>query len=93
MNGEQKIEKLKLPELSLIWFAAHQLKTFNCHVSKSKKDTALLYFLFHYLMQQFQPIKPGNKLANGKSIAEPLGMLHPNIAPYGERFTCVLTKR
>ncbi|MCB0803208.1 MAG: CoA transferase [Flavobacteriales bacterium] len=90
MNGEQKNREVKLPVAFIDLFAAHQLKEgiLIAMLQKAKKDTAycISVSLFDAAISAL-----ANQATNwlmGNHIAEPLGMLHPNIAPYGERFTC-----
>lgn len=95
MNGTPEVSPLKLPLAFMDVLAAHQLKEGllvalaqreedgrNKRVSVSLFDTgvASLYNQSaNWLMSGFDP--------------QPIGSLHPNIAPYGETMTCMDGKR
>jgi crotonobetainyl-CoA:carnitine CoA-transferase CaiB-like acyl-CoA transferase len=90
MTGTDGDHLAKLPVALIDVLAAHQLKEGlllallqrertgrGCYVEVSLEEAAL-----SGLVNQ-----AGNNLMAG-AVARPLGTLHPNIAPYGEVFTC-----
>lgn len=90
MNGEPNSQSTKMPVALIDVLAAHQLKEgilvaliqrmqsqSGCKVSVSLYDTAI-----SSLVNQ-----ASNWLMN-KNCAEKMGSAHPNIAPYGDVFTC-----
>ncbi len=90
MNGKSKGEEVKIPIALIDLFAAHQLKegilVALIQNSKNKKATKVSVSLFDSAIAAL-----ANQATNwlmGKHVPQPMGTLHPNIAPYGERFKC-----
>lgn len=90
MNGSDINNQVKMPVAFIDLFAAHQLKEgiliALLQQQKEKKAYCISVSLFDTALASL-----ANQATNwivAKHIPEPIGMLHPNIAPYGERFTC-----
>lgn len=90
MNGSSIDNQVKMPVAFIDLFAAHQLKEgiliALLQQQKTKQAYCVSVSLFDSALSAL-----ANQATNwlmGEHIAKPLGMLHPNIAPYGERFTC-----
>jgi crotonobetainyl-CoA:carnitine CoA-transferase CaiB-like acyl-CoA transferase len=90
MNGDQKSGPLKMPVALIDVLAAHQMKEgILCALIQRLKNgrgsvvrVTLEESALSALMNQAT-----NYLMSGH-IAKPEGSLHPNIAPYGETFSC-----
>lgn len=90
MNGSDINNQVKMPVAFIDLFAAHQLKEgiliALLQQQKVPKAYCVSVSLFDAALSSL-----ANQATNwimGNHIAKPLGMLHPNIAPYGERFSC-----
>lgn len=95
MTGTDREHPAKLPVAMIDMLAAHQLKEGillallqrertgkGCHVEVSLEEAALTGL-----------INQASNWLMAHQLAEPMGTLHPNIAPYGEVFTCAGGKR
>lgn len=90
MSGTEKGELCKMPVALIDLLAAHQLKEgillAMLQQHKEKKAIKVSVSLMDTAVSSL-----ANQATNflmAKQIAKPLGSLHPNIAPYGELFTC-----
>ncbi|MCC7302828.1 MAG: CoA transferase [Bacteroidia bacterium] len=82
MNGT-RTQPAKLPVAFIDLFAAHQLKEgILCALAEGKKGVLVSVSLMDAAMASLAN-QAGNYLLGGK-MPLPQGMLHPNIAPYGE---------
>jgi crotonobetainyl-CoA:carnitine CoA-transferase CaiB-like acyl-CoA transferase len=95
MNGDKKSGPLKMPVALIDVLAAHQMKEgILCALFQRLKSgrgsivrVTLEESALSALMNQ-----ASNYLMAGH-VAQPEGSLHPNIAPYGETFTCLDQKQ
>jgi crotonobetainyl-CoA:carnitine CoA-transferase CaiB-like acyl-CoA transferase len=90
MNGLDNHEQVKLPVAFIDLFAAHQLKE-GILIAMLKQQKQAKAYCVSVSLFDAALASLANQATNwtmSSHIAEPLGMLHPNIAPYGERFTC-----
>jgi len=90
MNGEPESPPLKMPLALIDMLAAHQMKEGILYTllqrsvdGKGRKVTVSLYDSAVASLAN----QASNWLMN-KHIPKRIGSLHPNIAPYGETFTC-----
>ncbi|MBL4710674.1 MAG: CoA transferase [Flavobacteriales bacterium] len=90
MSGTPEGELCKMPVALIDLLAAHQLKEgillAMLQQQKEKKALKVSVSLFDAALSSL-----ANQATNwlmGNHIAQPMGTLHPNIAPYGELFTC-----
>ena len=94
MNGTPESDPVKMPVAMMDLLAAHQLKegllvaliqkgktNRGCNVKVTLEDAGIAS-----LANQ-----ASNYLMNG-NVAQPIGSLHPNIAPYGDTFNCLENK-
>ncbi|MCT4623902.1 MAG: CoA transferase [Schleiferiaceae bacterium] len=90
MNGTPTSGPIKMPVAMMDLLAAHQLKegllVALLQREKTKKGS-LVYTTLEESGIATLANQASNFLMNGK-VAQPIGSLHPNIAPYGETFTC-----
>lgn len=90
MNGEPKRNPVKLPVAFIDLFAAHQLKEgillAMLAQQKDLKPKKISVNLYESALASLAN-QASNYLMTG-NIPQALGSLHPNIAPYGEIFTC-----
>lgn len=90
MNGSPDGEMAKMPVAFIDLFAAHQLKEgiLLAMLQQQKNPGAYLVQVSLYDAALSALTNQATNWLMAKSIAKPLGMLHPNIAPYGEKFPC-----
>lgn len=91
MNGPDKNTLCKIPVAVIDLFAAHQLKE-GILVALLKRIQSGKGALVTVSLWDAAIASLANQAANyinAQHIPEPMGMLHPNIAPYGD---CVVTK-
>ena len=90
MNGKRKGEEVKIPIALIDLFAAHQLKEgiLIALLQKAKHKEALKVSVSLYDSALASLVNQATNWLMGKHIPQPTGTLHPNIAPYGERYRC-----
>jgi len=90
MNGTSEKERCKLPVAFIDLFAAHQLKEgiLLAMLRQQKEKKALKVSVSLYESALAALVNQATNWLMGKEIPKPMGMLHPNIAPYGESFRC-----
>jgi crotonobetainyl-CoA:carnitine CoA-transferase CaiB-like acyl-CoA transferase len=90
MNGKSKGEEVKIPIALIDLFAAHQLKEgiLVAIIQNAKKKRAAKVSVSLYDSAIAALANQATNWLMGKYIPQPIGTLHPNIAPYGERFRC-----
>lgn len=90
MNGTADGDLCKLPVALIDLFAAHQLKEGILLAMLRQKDEqkALKVSVSLYDAAIASLANQASNWLMAKQIARPMGMLHPNIAPYGEMFAC-----
>ncbi len=95
INGSKEQELFKLPLAFIDQFAGHQLKEgiLLALLQQQKKTGA-----FHVKVSLFESAlaclsNQANNWLFAQEIPKALGALHPNIAPYGEQYTCKDGKR
>ena len=90
MNGSRLGDEAKWPLAIIDLFAAHQLKhgllVALIERAKSGKASHVTTSLFEAGMANLSNQATNWLMAN--HIPQPIGSLHPNIAPYGETFSC-----
>lgn len=90
MNGTPEGELCKMPVALIDILAAHQLKEgillAMLQQQTQKKALKVSVSLFDAALSALTNQATNWLMAN--HIAQPMGTLHPNIAPYGELFTC-----
>lgn len=95
MNGDQKSGPLKMPVALIDVLAAHQMKEgILCALIqrlKTGRGSAVRVTLEESALSALMN-QASNYLMAGHS-AKPEGSLHPNIAPYGETFSCADQKQ
>lgn len=90
MNGSPEGKLCKMPVALIDLLAAHQLKEGLLIAMLQQKRVNRAY---RVSVSLFDSAVAGlaNQATNwimGKHIAQPMGTIHPNIAPYGELFSC-----
>lgn len=90
MTGTENGELCKLPVAFIDLFAAHQLKQgiLIALLQQSKKVEALKVSVSLYDAALAALANQASNWLMAGIIPKPMGTLHPNIAPYGELFTC-----
>ncbi|MFB1022248.1 MAG: CaiB/BaiF CoA-transferase family protein [Vicingaceae bacterium] len=95
MNGTSDGELCKMPVALIDILAAHHLKEglllALLEHQKTPKSIKVSVSLYDAALASL-----ANQATNwlmGKHVAQPMGTLHPNIAPYGELFTCADKKQ
>lgn len=88
MNGSPKENPLKVPIAFIDLFAAHQLKEgiLLAMLQQHKKKQAIKVSVSLYDAALAALANQATNWLMGKHIPQPIGSLHPNIAPYGESF-------
>jgi len=88
MNGSQNENPLKMPVAFIDLFAAHQLKEgiLLALLQQQKKKQAIKVSVSLYDAALSALANQATNWLMGKHIPQPIGSLHPNIAPYGEWF-------
>lgn len=90
MNGTNSRQRAKLPVAFIDLLAAHQLKEAVLIAllqrEKTQSGQAVSVSLFDAAIASLVN-QAANTLRSGKA-PQPMGTLHPNIAPYGECFRC-----
>ena len=89
INGEKESSGLKMPIAMMDILAAHQLKE-GILVALLKQQGNKKAFLVSTTLEESAFASLANQASNflmNKMNPEPLGSLHPNIAPYGEIIT------
>ncbi len=91
MNGEENGSPLKMPVALMDVLAAHQMKEGILAALYERTSTGKgAYVSCSLEMSGIVSLfnQSANFLNHGK-VAQRMGSLHPNIAPYGETFTCL----
>ncbi len=89
MNGEPERPPVKMPVALIDILAAHQMKESILMALLKKEKTGQGSFITTSLYES-AVASLANQASNwlmAEHIAQPIGTLHPNIAPYGEMFT------
>jgi crotonobetainyl-CoA:carnitine CoA-transferase CaiB-like acyl-CoA transferase len=89
MNGTNENHLAKLPVAFIDLMAAHQLKEglLLAILQQKMNKTALKVSVSLFDAALASLANQATNFLMAKHIAQPMGMLHPNIAPYGELFT------
>jgi crotonobetainyl-CoA:carnitine CoA-transferase CaiB-like acyl-CoA transferase len=90
MNGTAEGELCKVPVAFIDILAAHQLKEglLLALLQQQKEKRAIKVSVSLYDAALAALINQGSNWLMERKVAQPLGTLHPNIAPYGELFEC-----
>ena len=90
MSGTENGELCKMPVALIDVLAAHHLKEglLLALLQHQKQAKALKVTVSLYDAALASLVNQGTNWIMGGHIAQPMGTLHPNIAPYGELFSC-----
>lgn len=90
MNGTSDGTLCKMPVALIDILAAHHLKEglLIALLKQQKEKKAVKVSVSLYQTAIASLANQATNWLMGKHIAQPMGTLHPNIAPYGELFTC-----
>ena len=90
MSGTPAGELCKMPVALIDVLAAHHLKEglLLALLQHQQESKALKVTVSLYDAALASLVNQGTNWIMGGYIAQPMGTLHPNIAPYGELFTC-----
>ena len=90
MNGEPNRKPVKMPVALIDLLAAHQLKEgiLIALLAKEKNGKGAKVSVSLYDAALAALANQATNYLMAGHIAQPLGTLHPNIAPYGECFSC-----
>ena len=90
ISGTENEELCKIPVALIDVLAAHQLKEglLLALLQHQREVKALKVTVSLYDTALASLVNQGTNWIMGGHIAKPMGTLHPNIAPYGELFTC-----
>ncbi|MFT6165906.1 MAG: crotonobetainyl-CoA:carnitine CoA-transferase CaiB-like acyl-CoA transferase [Vicingaceae bacterium] len=90
MSGTENGELCKMPVALIDVLAAHHLKEglLLALLQHQKQAKALKVTVSLYDAALASLVNQGTNWIMGGQIAQPMGTLHPNIAPYGELFSC-----
>ncbi len=88
MNGQSASELVKIPVAIIDLFAAHQLKEGLLIALLQRKEGAQKVSVSLYESAISALANQATNWLIAQHEAKPMGLLHPNIAPYGELFQC-----
>ena len=90
MSGTAEGELCKMPVALIDILAAHHLKEglLLALMQHQREAKAFKVTVSLYDAALASLVNQGTNWIMGRHIAQPMGTLHPNIAPYGELFTC-----
>lgn len=95
MNGTEEVSPLKMPVAMTDILAAHQLKEGILLALLERGKTGLGAHI-ETTLEESAIASLTNQATNwlmAEHIPQPIGSLHPNIAPYGDTFTCLDGKK